>query len=50
MAAPDIQQPPQGADGTNGTNGANGHDVPTGGTAGQVLTKNSNADYDTKWK
>jgi hypothetical protein len=49
MAASDIQQPPQGTDGTNGSNGANGHDVPTGGSVGQVLTKNSDTSYDTKW-
>ena len=25
------------------------HDVPSGGTANQVLAKNSNTDYDLKW-
>lgn len=38
-----------GADGTNGTNGTNGVGVPTGGTSGQVLAKNSNTNYDTHW-
>jgi hypothetical protein len=44
-----------GTDGTNGTNGTNGTDgadgvgVPTGGTTGQVLAKNSGTDYDTEW-
>lgn len=41
-----------GSNGTNGTNGADGADgqgVPIGGTTGQVLKKNSNADYDTVW-
>ncbi len=27
-----------------------GHDVPPGGTTGQVLTKASNANYDTDWE
>jgi len=35
--------------GTNGTNGTNGQGVPTGGTAGQVLYKNSGTNYDTSW-
>lgn len=45
-----------GIDGTNGTNGADGDDgadgqgVPTGGTAGQVLTKDSGTDFDTSWQ
>ena len=45
----------QGAPGTNGANGApglngtNGVGVPMGGTTGQVLAKNSSADYDTEW-
>lgn len=45
----------QGAPGTNGANGApglngtNGVGVPMGGTTGQVLAKNSGADYDTEW-
>ena len=41
---------PQGDPGEDGTNGANGQGVPTGGTAGQILVKNSDADYDTMWK
>lgn len=38
-----------GSNGTNGTNGANGQGVPTGGTAGQVLGKNSSTDFDASW-
>ena len=44
-----------GANGTNGTNGADGADgapgvgVPTGGTAGQVLSKIDGTDYNTEW-
>lgn len=44
-----------GVNGINGTNGADGTDglngvgVPTGGSTGQMLVKNSTADYDTKW-
>lgn len=32
-----------------GQQGANGVGVPPGGTTGQVLSKNSNADYDSEW-
>lgn len=39
-----------GVNGTNGTNGTNGVGVPTGGTTGQVLAKNSNTNYDTLWE
>lgn len=35
--------------GTPGPPGADGVGVPTGGTAGQVLTKSSATDYDTGW-
>lgn len=35
--------------GTNGADGANGQGVPTGGTTGQMLVKNSNTNYDTTW-
>jgi hypothetical protein len=38
-----------GAAGTNGTNGTNGVGVPTGGTTGQMLVKNSGTNYDTGW-
>jgi hypothetical protein len=31
------------------TGGAAGQGVPAGGTTGQLLAKNSNADYDTEW-
>lgn len=40
---------PAGAAGTNGTNGTNGQGVPTGGTAGQVLSKINTTDYNTQW-
>lgn len=35
--------------GQNGTNGTNGVGVPTGGTAGQVLSKVDGQDYNTEW-
>ena len=38
-----------GNDGINGTNGANGVGVPNGGTAGQILVKASNTNFDTQW-
>ena len=38
-----------GADGQQGTPGTNGQGVPTGGTAGQVLTKVDGTDYNTQW-
>lgn len=41
-----------GKDGRNGTDGKDGKDgvgVPSGGTAGQVLAKKSDDDYDTEW-
>lgn len=33
-----------------GANGTNGQGVPTGGSAGQVLTKNSATNYDDSWQ
>lgn len=39
-----------GPEGTPGDDGADGQGVPTGGTAGQVLTKNSGTDFDTSWQ
>jgi hypothetical protein len=39
----------KGDNGRDGNTGANGIGVPTGGTSGQVLAKNSGADYDTRW-
>jgi hypothetical protein len=39
----------QGAKGDKGDTGEAGVGLPTGGNAGQVLTKNSNANYDTNW-
>lgn len=32
-----------------GLQGTNGQGVPTGGTVGQVLRKNSSTNYDTSW-
>lgn len=40
---------PAGATGATGATGPAGPGVASGGTIGQVLTKNSNADFDTKW-
>lgn len=40
---------PQGAAGANGQDGADGVGVPTGGTAGQVLTKVDGTDFNTQW-
>lgn len=39
-----------GATGPSGVDGTDGQGVPTGGTEGQVLTKNSATDFDTIWK
>ena len=39
----------QGPAGTDGTNGTDGVGVPSGGTSGQILSKNSATNYDTKW-
>jgi len=42
----------QGNDGPTGPAGADGDagvGVPTGGASGQILAKNSNTNYDTKW-
>lgn len=36
-------------DNLKGANGTNGQGVPTGGTAGQVLTKVDGTDYNTQW-
>ncbi len=38
-----------GATGAAGTNGTNGQGVPTGGAAGQVLSKVNATDYNTAW-
>ncbi|HRO75079.1 MAG TPA: hypothetical protein PLP27_02890, partial [Crocinitomicaceae bacterium] len=40
---------PQGPAGPAGATGAAGQGVPTGGTAGQVLTKINGTDYNTQW-
>jgi fibronectin-binding autotransporter adhesin len=42
-------QGPQGPKGPTGATGAAGPGVATGGTTGQVLIKNSGANYDTSW-
>ena len=42
-------QGPKGDTGPQGPKGDAGVGVPAGGTTGQVLTKNSDTDYDTKW-
>lgn len=39
-----------GINGTDGLDGTNGVGVPTGGTAGQVLSKIDGTDYNTEWK
>ena len=41
---------PQGNPGSQGPSGAAGPGVAAGGSAGQVLVKNSGADYDTVWQ
>lgn len=46
---PEGPQGPAGADGAPGEQGPAGPGVAAGGTAGQVLAKKSNADYDTEW-
>lgn len=40
---------PQGAQGVKGDTGAAGPGVPAGGTAGQLVVKDSATDYDTSW-
>lgn len=39
----------KGDTGATGADGADGQGVPTGGTTGQILAKNSNTNYDTEW-
>lgn len=46
---PEGPQGPAGADGAPGAQGPAGPGVAAGGTAGQVLSKKSNTDYDTEW-
>lgn len=41
---------PRGATGQDGQKGDPGVGVPSGGTAGQVLVKKTETDYDTEWK
>ena len=42
-------QGPRGPTGSTGPTGATGNGVSSGGTSGQVLIKNSSANYDTTW-
>ena len=46
---PQGTQGPQGQTGATGPAGAAGQGVPTGGTSGQLLKKDSATDYDTSW-
>jgi Collagen triple helix repeat (20 copies) len=41
---------PQGDPGATGAQGPSGEGVPIGGSAGQVLTKDTATDYDTSWQ
>jgi hypothetical protein len=43
-------QGPTGSTGATGAQGPAGQGVPTGGTTGQVLAKNTGTDYDTAWQ
>ena len=49
-AGPQGPVGPQGPQGNAGAAGADGPGVPAGGTTGQVLTKASNADFDSNWQ
>jgi hypothetical protein len=40
---------PQGLQGIKGGRGRDGHGLPSGGLAGQILVKNTEEEYDTKW-
>jgi hypothetical protein len=42
-------QGPQGVTGATGATGSAGAGFPTGGSAGQILKKNSSSNYDTTW-
>ena len=46
---PQGETGPQGPQGATGPQGPQGVGVPTGGTTGQMLVKNSGTNYDTKW-
>lgn len=48
-AGPQGPKGEAGLTGPKGDKGDPGEGIPTGGTAGQVLTKNSETDYDAKW-
>lgn len=47
---PQGDQGLQGVEGPQGVQGVAGVGVPSGGTIGQILTKNSSTDYDTSWE
>lgn len=47
---PEGAQGDQGPQGVQGVQGPAGVGVPSGGSAGQVLTKNTGTDYDTSWQ
>jgi hypothetical protein len=47
---PEGPEGPPGPTGPPGADGADGVGVPAGGTAGQVLTKDTSTDYDTSWQ
>lgn len=49
LRGPQGIQGKQGIQGEIGPAGKDGVGIPTGGTTGQILTKASAADYDTKW-
>src|SRR5215467_9295023 len=49
VAGPTGSQGPTGATGPTGPTGATGPGVKPGGTAGQVLVKNTATDFDTAW-
>lgn len=49
LQGPQGEQGIQGPAGIEGPQGPAGEGVPAGGTAGQVLTKKSDADYDAEW-
>ena len=48
-AGRDGERGPQGIQGIQGPQGVPGPGVPAGGTPGQILSKDSAADYDAKW-
>jgi hypothetical protein len=49
LTGPQGDEGPQGIQGIQGETGATGQGVPTGGTAGQVLSKIDSTNYNTEW-